>query len=174
LEATAGIGLPAYARVRVTDFAVAGCGMALSRRKGFHGRYGTFAGGGRSSSGGVGFHRDTIAQGGIPLVGNWEGAPRLAAATSRWSVATLGPCVTRRTYESGLEPGPRSAVAEKFWIGISVTALLSARLEFNPVELADLVCGCFGWDLLEDDGWNPRQAEPDRRGGWQDRAKKQQ
>jgi hypothetical protein len=152
VEATVGFGFPVHARVKATDFAVAGGGLALARRAGWKGRYGTYGGGGMPPTAGIGFHPGTILQGGLPLLANGEAEASLVSK-SQWSVETLGPCVTRHTYMPGLEPGPRSLVAEKFWLGATATLLLSARLEFNPVEFVDFLTGIAGWDMLQDDEW---------------------
>jgi hypothetical protein len=161
VEATVGYGFPVHARVKATDFAVAGAGVALARRAGWKGRYGTYGGGGVPPTAGIGFHPGTILQGGIPLLTNGEMEASLVSK-SQWSVETLGPCVTRHTYMPGLEPGPRSLVAERFWVGGTVALLLSARLEINPVEFVDLLAGIVGWDMLQDDEWvgTPERRKP--------------
>ena len=42
-------------------------------------------------------------------------------------------------------------IADMFWIGAVGSLLVSAQVEFNPVEFLDFLTGCFGWDMLEDD-----------------------
>jgi hypothetical protein len=135
--------------------------VALARRAGWKGRYGTYGGGGVRPTAGIGFHPGTILQGGLPLLTNGEAEANLVSK-SQWSVETFGPCVTRHTYMPGLEPGPRGRIAEKFWVGATVALLLSARLEFNPVEFVDFLTGIAGWDMLRDDAWvgKPAWREP--------------
>jgi hypothetical protein len=101
---------------------------------GWHGRYGA--------------HGVPLENGkGIPFVWNveWPGAPP--------TIETWGPCVTKRTYDPDVQPGPRSQTADQFWIGAWGTWLLSFRAGLNPVELGDFLAGWFGWDLLKDDGF---------------------
>jgi len=123
-----------YVRVKATDFAVIGDGFTQPIRTGWRGRY-------RRPG------RDLPLAAGLPIYRNNEETAGTATLT-RWLVATT------RTY-SGPEPGPRGKVADRFWIGASLTLLLSARLDVNPAELADFVVGWVGWDLLRDDEWSP-------------------
>jgi len=127
----------AYARVRVTDFAVVGLGWAQPVRYGWRGRYG--------SPGASG-----VEESGFPFIHNREKGGGISTETK------MG--VTTRTYERG-EPGPRGKIAEKFWIGAAATLLLSARVGFNPVEFADFVAGWFGRDMLQDDDWVPTEQQ---------------
>ena len=47
---------------------------------------------------------------------------------------------------------PERPIADRFWVGGSVTALVaSLGAAVNLAELADFVVGWFGWDLLRDD-----------------------
>jgi len=123
-----------YARAMVTDFAVVGDGFTQPVRLGWRGRY--------AESG------STVAlASGCPIFANHEEAGGTAVHT-RWLA------LTTRSYAD--EPGPRARVAERFWMGVSATLLLSARLDLNPAEFLDFLAGWFGYDLLLDDLWSPK------------------
>jgi len=62
VEASGGVGIPAYARVRVTDYAVVGLGLAFSNRTGWCGRHGALDDSDWA----------TVLQVAIPLLGNSE------------------------------------------------------------------------------------------------------
>jgi len=121
-----------YVRVKATDFAVVGDGYAQPVSFGWRGRY-------RAPG-------STVAlAAGCPLYRNLEETEGTSADT-HWLV------LTTRAY-SGTPPGPGGKLAERFWTGVSATLLLSARLDFNLVELADFLVGWTGYDLLGDDDW---------------------
>ncbi|MBM4038997.1 MAG: hypothetical protein FJ290_10845 [Planctomycetes bacterium] len=138
VEASAGLGLGAYARVKATDYAVIGCGAALcGPLVGWRGRY-----------------VPPISEGvyGFPFGRNAEVEASFSAAfPPDYIVDTRGPCFTSRKYFR--KPGPGGRIAEQFWFGVSLAALFHARLGFNPAELADFVVGWFGWDMWGDDDW---------------------
>ena len=132
----------AYARAKVTDYAVVGGGGAISARYGWRGRYGTP---------GVGMAGEV----GLPFVVNGE-------RTGAVEVTTYLPFLTTRTYDQ-LAPGPEGRIAEGFWVGIVMVAALSVRLEVNPVEFLDFLSGWAGLDLLKDDDWTRRLQAADKR-----------
>jgi hypothetical protein len=126
----------AYLRVKTTDFAVIGAGFAQPVGYGWRGRY---------CPSGVAWSR--LA--GLPGDNNQE-------ETAGNEVYTRRVIHTTHTYDL-LPPGPGGRVADRFWIGIGATVLVSVRLDFNFVELADFLTGWFGWDLLNDDEWSPKK-----------------
>lgn len=146
VKAEVGFGGPQmggiYARVKATDFAVAGCGLTIATRWGWRGRY--------EPSG-----RRSAWEMGLPFLANgydYQPIGPMPARRGLTSVSTRGPCFTTRTYD-GAGPGPRGKIAERFWVGLSATLLLSARLDVNPAEFLDFLAGCLGWDMLRDDEW---------------------
>ena len=50
-----------------------------------------------------------------------------------------------------------------FGVEVSAFALLGARVGFNVAEFADLLCGCVGWDLLDDDRRGEKSRKPGQR-----------
>ena len=147
-KASAGVGVPAYLRVKATDLAVVGAGFAIGYRVGWHGRYG----GGLIGPAGV------ITDYGVPLIINAEAALPIVAAP-RYHVLTFGPCFTVRGYPEGKRPGRWSRLADGAWVGVVATLGVSAQLEVNPVELLDFLVGLTSLDLLGDDPWQPKEEE---------------
>jgi hypothetical protein len=141
LQLEVGVGAPAYARAKVTDFAVVGAGYAITSRYGLHGRPNVLD---RAAVDRTPPRSHLTGEMGIPLIINDEWGEDHA-------VTTWGPCVTRRECGRCRDRGPGSRLARKFWVGAAGTLLLSARVGLNPIEALDFVTGCFAWDLLGDD-----------------------
>lgn len=125
-----------YMRMKLTDFFVLGNGYAQPVCSGWRGRY-------RTSGSSVPIFA------GVPVYRNHEEIAGTAVHTD-WLVST------RRTYDAG-EPGPGGRLAEKCWMGFSLTAIVAVELDLNLVELADLLVGLSGYDLLGDDTWQPKE-----------------
>lgn len=121
-----------YLRAKATDFLVVGDGFAQPVRYGLRGRY-------RPAG------KAMALDAGLPLLRNDEECAGTA-------VHTDGPVLTTRTY-TGPEPPPGGRVAERCWVGASVTAILSMQLGLNPAELVDFLVGWTTLDVLGDDGW---------------------
>ncbi len=151
---TIGYGLMTYTRVKFTDWAVAGMGIAARERWGWRGRYGDR--GWEKARGGDIYIGDVGYEAGLPFIVNEEGSD---GAGNR--VTTLGPSITTRRFARDLEPNWPGKLAERFWIGIAATAALSAEVALNPVELVDFIIGLTGIDILGDDTWAPKPLEPE-------------
>ena len=150
---TVGGGMLSYARVKFTDFIVAGFGIAARERWGWRGRYGDR--GWEKQRGGDVYIGDMHYEAGLPLLGNEEGSD---GDGNR--VSTLGPGSTTRRYAKDLEPGRGGKIAEMFWIGVVFTAGASIELGINPVELIDFIIGFSPLDILGDDEWRPKPIAP--------------
>jgi hypothetical protein len=155
VEATAGVGAPAYARVRATDFAVVACGFAIADRYGWRGRH----------SGGLAWPGSKLpdeldTELGLPLAWTYEVCTGTAVEEGRRIERpracrienTYGPCfTTRRRFLWGRGLSPRTRLAERLGIGAVATLGVSVRVGFQPVEVVDFLAGCLGWDMLQDD-----------------------
>ncbi len=146
---TIGYGLMAYSRVKFTDWAVLGMGVAGRERWGWRGRYGDR--GWERARGGDIYIGDVGYEAGFPLVANEEGSD---AAGNR--VGTLGPSITKRRYASDLEPPRWGKLADKFWIGMAGTAAFSLEVGINVAEVVDFILGLWTIDLTGDDTWAPK------------------
>jgi len=124
-----------YVRAKATDYLVISDGYAQPVRVGWRGRY-------RHA------RPDVSIASGCPIVCPTHEETAGTTAHTRYCV------LTERTYD-GPEPGPGGRVAERFWLGINLTLLLSTELDLNLAELADFLVGWSGWDMLKDDGWRP-------------------
>jgi len=127
-----------YARVKATDFLVIGDGFAQPVRYGWRGRY-------RKAG------TDWSLASGCPLLCPTH------EETAGTTVHTRLYVLTERSYD-GPEPGPGGQIAERLWIGVSATLLASVEFDLNLAELADLLVGWFGWDMLRDDQWTRHRA----------------
>ena len=127
-----------YVRMKATDFLVLGSGYAQPISYGWRGRY-------RSSGTAV-----PLAAG-MPIYRNHEEVAGTSVHTE-WTV------LTTRAYDAA-QPGPGGKVAEKGWLGVWLTLLVSVRLELNALELGDFLAGWVGVDLLGDDDWHPNTGE---------------
>ena len=126
-----------YVRAKATDFLVISDGATTPVRTGWRGRY-RHAG------------PDTPIATGCPILCPTHEENAGTAAHTRYYV------LTERTYD-GPEPGPGGRVAERFWMGINATLLVSFQLDLNPAELADFLVGWTTLDIVGDDDW---QREP--------------
>jgi hypothetical protein len=125
-----------YLRLKLTDFFVFGNGYAQPVCTGVRGRY-------RHPGFGV------PLQAGLPVYRNHEEDAGTTVHTE-WLVDT------RRSYDVA-KPGPGGLFAERCWMGLSATVLVAVRLDLNLVELADLLVGFSGYDLLGDDSWQRKE-----------------
>jgi hypothetical protein len=146
---TVGYGLMTYSRVKFTDWAVLGAGIAGRERWGWRGRYGDR--GWEKRRGGDIYIGDVGYEAGFPLVANEEGSD---AAGNR--VSTLGPSSTTHRYAKDLEPKRWGKLADKCWIGVVTTAALSVEIGVNIAEIVDFILGLWTIDLTGDDTWAPR------------------
>jgi len=152
---TVGYGLMTYARVKFTDWAVVGAGIAARERWGWRGRYGDR--GWEKQRGGDVYLGDVHYEAGLPFVANEEGSD---GGGNR--VTTIGVSGTRRRYAKDLEPGGWAAkLADRFWIGFAATAGLSLEVGFNIAEFVDFLVGLTALDILADDTWAPKPLEDD-------------
>lgn len=149
-----GYGLMTYSRMKFTDWAVLGAGIASRERCGWRGRYGDR--GWEKARGGDVYIGDVGYEAGLPLVANEEGSD---GEGNR--VSTLGPSSTKHRWARDLEPTRGGKIAEKFWIGMAATAGLSLEIGINPAELLDFLLGLMAIDLTGDDTWAPKPLPPE-------------
>jgi hypothetical protein len=150
----AGIGIPAYLRVKVTDLAVVAGGYAEGKTFGWRGRYG--------GPGGMSTEEDWA----IPLVRTVEEAYTVdAGGVSHFclEVETWGPSVTQRWYPEGEGRRLGTDFSDYCWLGAQLSAGVALRLGFNAVEFFDFLVGLSTLDPLQDDDAVPGAPPPPRR-----------
>ena len=138
----AGIGFPAYARVKATDLLVVGGGYAETKTIGWRGRY--------SGPAGMSTGEDWA----LPLVRTVEetyardpeGMDRFVLEAETW-----GPSVTKRWYADGEERRIGTDFSDYCWLSARLSAGVSLHFGFNAVEFFDLLVGLTTLDPLQDD-----------------------